>query len=240
MRSTSQQTGAFSLNLPGRYMVLRQTLTRGKGYKVDRLWKWIGVAAVGIVFVVITAYIVFIQNQLETIVTTTNQINATLSLANRAYIISGATQIDEFNGTLTLPLRNTGRIPSGRVVVVIHTATVNAVKPHLFPDVNAAAGSAWQQRTFNSLLPGDTQEVVVQLQKFFPKRVAQALQMIVIGGQIIYNDGLPDDQLNRKSFCTRTIYDDNAAQISWSDCDPDTVLPQLVALDGYPKSQQSR
>ena len=238
MRPTSQHTGATSLNLPARYMVLHQALAQAKGYKVTSLWKWMGVAVASILLLGVVACVLTIQSHLAAILQTTRQINVTLGQSNRAYVIAGAAQIDELDGTLTLPLRNSGRIPSGQIVVVIHTATVDAAKPHLFPNVNAATGYAWQRHSFNSLVPGEGQEVVVQLQKFAPKRVVQALQMIVISGQIIYNDGLPEDQLDRRSFCVQTVYEDDAAQISWRDCNAEVVLPQMVALDGYPKTQQ--
>jgi hypothetical protein len=238
MRSTSQHTGSTSLNLPGRYMVLREALAQVKGYKVDTLWRWIGVAAGSILLIGVLCYAIIIQSQIAAILTTTRQLNATLSRANRAYIITGTTQLDEFDGTLTLPLRNSGRIPSGQIVVVIHTATVNAVRPHQFPDIDAAIGYAWQRKSFNSLVPGEGQEIVVQLQKFSPRQIVRALQEIVIGGQIVYNDGFPEDQLDRRSFCLRTVYDENAAQILRSDCNANVVLPQMEALDGYPKTLQ--
>src|SRR5271169_3403571 len=140
MRSTSRDTGAPSLNLPARYMVLHEALARVKGYKADAFRKWVGVAVGGTIFFGTLACTIMIYTQLTALLVATRQIKATLSQSNRAYIIAGTAKVDEFNGTFTLPLRNTGRLPSGQIVVVIHTATVNTVRPYLFPDVNAAIG----------------------------------------------------------------------------------------------------
>lgn len=77
----------------------------------------------------------------------------------------------------------------------------------------------------------------VAIDAMVPRNVQTGLQAVTIAGHISYTDGFPDAPLQTQAFCVHTIYQPLTKETNLSPCDPSYVIPEMEAVDGYPKTK---
>jgi len=64
------------------------------------------------------------------------------------------------------------------------------------------------------------------------------MQLILIAGQVSYNDGFDGSTQHRWLYCFRSLYVLRIKQLIMTPCDPDVFIPKLELLDGYPNNEE--
>lgn len=163
---------------------------------------------------------------------------ASLHVSERAYVINGAMSVDIDKGLVHLPISNTGHIPSGVAVTVVHTATAienNPLRPFGPPSVTECT---WKSHRVESIPQGNPYTIEIPLHKIDKEKLNTGVQGIYVAGYIEYNDGFPDSPHQEWAFCDRTTYSVGTKQLSISPCDSAIYLPKMEKCDGYPNNEE--
>jgi len=167
--------------------------------------------------------------------------NIALHVSERAYVSVEFPMLDREKMTLSVPLNNSGRIPSGSAEVVIHEMTADKTS-----DGRAATivECHWKRNKLNPIVPGssltgrDNPVLLVPLRDASLEKILTNSQIVIIAGWITYNDGFPDDRTETKTFCSQTMYHLIQKELAWISCDPTSIIPQIETKDGYPNNEQ--
>lgn len=165
--------------------------------------------------------------------------NETLHLSERAYVVFGTPHIDTTKKDILVQFVNTGHIPSGPVSVTAHEATFNVEKPGAKTQFFRAIEKSWQTLKFSSVSPGIPMGIVEPTPAMSPKRMSAGLQGVVVAGNFSYTDGFPHTPVQKGSFCVQTRYQLVSKEVYLSPCDATYIIPQMVAVDGYPKHDET-
>lgn len=159
-----------------------------------------------------------------------------LHVSERAYVVIGTPNLEVAKKAISLPVQNTGHIPSGKVEVVVHEATVDV--PNTYTQSNLAAASEihWSRQVFYTVTSGVPYNIEIATPKMDADKLNSGLQLIIIAGFISYNDGFMDGQ--QWPFCIHTIYHTIFKELALTSCDASDYLPKLELVDGYPNNEQ--
>jgi hypothetical protein len=161
-----------------------------------------------------------------------------LHISERAYISISSPRLDFSEHAITLPLVNSGRIPSGAVEVVAHEATVYTPDPGSPVIFKNAIEYSWKRYRFPSSGTGNPYSIDITTPSASQAKIEGGLQSILTSGTIIYGDGFPDDPPQEWYFCFHTVYHLLEKRILIAPCDPNLIIPKMEALDGYPNNEQ--
>jgi hypothetical protein len=161
----------------------------------------------------------------------------TLHISEKAYIVTGATEMDAAKKTVTIPIVNSGHIPSGRVEITVHEATVFSIAPERRTNLRNTVERHWSRNHLDSVSPGLPMSTLVPVAEIDETKLNGGYQAIFVAGYIVYNDGFPDTPDQRLPFCTHTTYHAAIKQVFWIECDPAEMVPKLESIDGYPNNE---
>jgi hypothetical protein len=161
-----------------------------------------------------------------------------LHISERAYIVVGLPAIDTTSKYITLPIVNTGHIPSGKVRGVVHEITMDGVDPTA-PQVRVKATEThWKHYELTSV---PTTGQIMNFNVLVPALNADNLngghEQIVVVGVITYNDGFPDDADRQWLFCEGSAMLPQSKNLQWVICNPGTYLPEAIKEDRYPSNE---
>jgi hypothetical protein len=165
-----------------------------------------------------------------------------LHISERAYITIDSPNLSISDKVMTLPLTNTGRIPSGNIQAIVHAATFNSeLSNKCDPETGTPAELGWRRHRISSLPPGkDLITVAIPLPEFAEAKYTPegVFQIILVVGRVSYGDGFPDDGEQEWPFCYQSVYHTSLKKIFLIPCDAARWLPVLEKRDGYPNNEQ--
>jgi hypothetical protein len=160
-----------------------------------------------------------------------------LHVSERAYIVVGLPTVDTTAKYITLPIVNTGHIPSGKVTGIVHEATIDGVDPTVRGEVIMATESHWKSYEFASVpTTGQTMNFNVRVPTLDADSLNAGHQQILVVGVITYQDGFPDDPEQRWPFCEGSATFPPRG-LQWVICDPNLYLPEAIKADQYPSNE---
>lgn len=161
-----------------------------------------------------------------------------LRISERAYITTATPELNQTSDIVSLSLPNSGHIPSGKAIILIHEGTAGIA------DSAASVGKVvplqerhWQESSINSIPPGTPFESNVLVPHLDSAKMNSGHQSIFIAGVITYNDGFTEDGSQKWQFCWGSIFVAKAKQILWAPCDPSAYIAILSKADGYPSKE---
>jgi hypothetical protein len=200
--------------------------------------QWCVFAAALLAFGAAGYYAWIAKQQWRAMLIANEQTKTALHVTQRAYITTGAPQLDLAKGAVYLPLSNGGHIPSGDIEVVVHEAVFNQPIPDSLPYAKFAVEKSWKRHRLPPSPPGLNFGIVIPTLAASKPKLEAALQAIIIAGVVSYSDGFPDDESQQWPFCMQTTYHHVLKEIIWVPCDGKAITPQLESLDGYPLYEQ--
>jgi hypothetical protein len=168
--------------------------------------------------------------------TLAEQTKIALHVTERAYVVAGPPDLSTARHTVRVIFNNIGHIPSGRLEIITHEATINLESSGQLPDLKKAAEWHWSQSIVQALSPGPGLAVNVPVVLVQETKMQQGLQTIVIVGKFRYQDGFPDDGTQNGSFCFQSFVLTEQKLVVWRERNPIGILRTMEALDGYPKN----
>jgi hypothetical protein len=163
---------------------------------------------------------------------------STLHVSERAYVAFGPPQWDMDRKTIDIQLQNNGHIPSGRVEVVTHEATVNVPTMTAPSNLATAIEKHWERTIFQTIAPNIPMKIVIPIIQMNTERLKSGLQLVMVVGFISYSDGFENSPLIKQLFCVQSLYSIPLKQVLLGPCDPAEYLPKMESVDGYPENQQ--
>ena len=160
----------------------------------------------------------------------------TLHVSERAYVVIGGPQTDTTKKIVTIPIVNSGHIPSGPVNVTLHHAIFHTV-PDIRLTFRDVLGKHWKHQHLSSVSPALPLTITIPIQEMDEVSLNGGHQAIFIAGYLVYNDGFPDTGDQRRAFCTQTFYEITVKQVVWIECDASDLIPKLESMDGYPQNE---
>jgi CRISPR/Cas system CMR subunit Cmr6 (Cas7 group RAMP superfamily) len=165
--------------------------------------------------------------------------NKALHISERAYIVVGLPTIDTTTKYITLPIVNTGHIPSGKVKGIVHEATIDGVDPNSLSIRINPTETHWKHYELESVpTTGQTMNFSVPIPALNAENLNSGHQQIIIVGVIIYNDGFPDDAEQQWPFCYGNAMLAQSKNLQWVVCDSNLYLPEVIKEDHYPSNEQ--
>lgn len=224
-------------------------------YKMKKKWatfrrhgpQWIEAScAVALVFIT-GFYTYYASKQAAAAITAANAAQSAAETAKTALHVSekaildiNKQSIDLTKKSFDLYLTNVGRIPTGKVNVVIHVAIVQAESGQLPNYVKDPIEHFWSVITLPYVTPGVPVAIHgASMQKLDLPLFKEGKQVVVTSGIISYNDGFPDSPNVPLKFCYRTAMQVKPKIEEIRACDADAILLQMHELDKYdPKYQR--
>jgi hypothetical protein len=147
--------------------------------------------------------------------------------------------MDAEKKSISMPILNSGHIPSGPVEVIIHEATVSTNIPATVIDLRGAGEHHWGRYNFQSIPLGWPLNIAIPAPQMSALYLNSGRQTIIIAGFITYNDGFPATPQQQWFFCQRTTYQTVMKQLLVGPCNPgDDTLHKLELIDGYPNNPE--
>jgi hypothetical protein len=164
--------------------------------------------------------------------------NKALHVSERAYITIGLPTLDITTKYVTIPILNSGHIPSGKVLGVIHEAMMDVVDPTVKQKRVKPSESHWKHYELHSV-PNTGQPLYFEVA--VPNLNLDSLnggrQQFVMVGIISYSDGFSDDPVQQWTFCeVGATLQANKSPV-WNICDPAIYLPEVTKTDHYPDDE---
>jgi hypothetical protein len=163
-----------------------------------------------------------------------------LHVSERAYVVAGQPTIDIETKYITLPIENSGRIPSGKVRAIIHEVTIDGVNPAAVLSVKYPVTEAhWKHQEMESVpvTTNQTMSFTIFVPAINVKYLNDGREQIFIVGVITYSDGFPDDTEQRWPFCYGSALLSQSKHLIWGVCDSNLYLPQAIEQDHYPNNE---
>jgi hypothetical protein len=138
---------------------------------------------------------------------------------------------------MIIPLVDTGHIPSGTAVTIVHEATFNVADPAERFSFDNSAEKTWEHTVWSSIVPGSHQSLGVPVPLLEEAKVNSGLQSIIVAGTITYNDGFAGTQDQVWRFCFRNVFQTTMKKSYLIECNTDDFLPGLEKADRYPNNE---
>ena len=168
----------------------------------------------------------------ESAKSTAKTAESTLHISERAYISSGAPQIDFTKKAVYVPFMNNGHIPSGQIEVVFYQATYTFTPPTI-GSTNPIHLTDRHKRAshFTSIAPGLPLSIFAPFPELSEDKLNSGLQRVMVLGIATYNDGFPNTPKQRWPFCESTVYRIAIKQYFLEPCDPSTEVPRFESMN---------
>jgi hypothetical protein len=161
-----------------------------------------------------------------------------LHISERAYVVAATPSMNVASNLVTLPIVNTGHIPSGAVKAVIHEATL-VITPG--SPTNSSIETHWKNYTLESVpTNGETLSFNIATPNADAAQLKSGNQQVLIVGTISYNDGFRDDPDQQWSFCFGDAVTPQNKDLGWVVCDSALYLSQAIATDHYPQNEYTK
>jgi hypothetical protein len=161
----------------------------------------------------------------------------TLHVSERAYIATGSPVLNLDTNVVAIPVINTGHIPSGKLRIVIHEATVDT-EPSNAPKIIPTTEQHWQHYDEASIpTTGLTFTINTPVPKVLAEKINSGHQQIFLAGSISYNDGFNDTPEQVWLFCDAASFFQATRKVEWVPCDAVAYIKQLTTGDHYPESE---
>jgi hypothetical protein len=157
-----------------------------------------------------------------------------LQISERAYLAAGIPFLEA--GFVNIPILNTGHIPSGKGILIIHEATL-IVDPRHLGILTKPAEQHRRSHTVENVPPNLPMSVDVPLPIFSAEEFNGGRQQIVIAGTLTYNDGFAATKDQLWKFCDIGQFSDLSRKVEWMPCDPEDALTRLTYGDHYPQGE---
>jgi hypothetical protein len=165
-----------------------------------------------------------------------NTADKALHISERAYVVAGHPSMNAAFDAVTLPIVNTGHIPSGKVKAIIHEAILYVVTPN--SPTTPSIETHWKHYTLESVpTSGQTMDFTIKTPNLDATQWKAGHQQVLIVGVISYNDGFPDDPDQQWNFCFGDAAMLQTNDSDWVICDSSLYLPQAIAADHYPQNE---
>jgi hypothetical protein len=138
---------------------------------------------------------------------------------------------------INLEIGNTGKITSGPIEFIVHSATVYMPIPFGKVDFRNAIDHHWKRYHFSSSSVGAPYGIALPFPNASESQLTDGTRGIVISGYVIYNDGFMEDSKQTDTFCTHTMVQTVAKELFLSPCDGKEIIPKMEYLDGYPSNE---
>ncbi len=160
----------------------------------------------------------------------------TLLVSERAYIRLEGPTLDFAAKAMNLPIVNSGRLPSGPMTTIVHSATFVSTSDRVFD--RDVVDKSWEHTDWNSIPPGlSTNAVSIPFPLLDGKELNSGQQMVIVAGSLSYNDGFTNTPRQTWQFCFRTVHHLIMNKSIIIVCDPTHFLPALERIDGYPNNE---
>jgi hypothetical protein len=136
-----------------------------------------------------------------------------------------------------LDVNNTGKITSGPIELILHSATVRVPTPFGVVDLKNAIDHHWKRHYFPSSAIGVQYSIAVPFASASEAELTAGTQALLISGYVTYNDGFLEDAKQTETFCTHTMVQTVAKELFLSPCDGKEIIPKMEHLDGYPNNE---
>ena len=167
----------------------------------------------------------------------------TLHVSERAYVIASAMTLNASAGLASFPVINMGHIPSGKVTIIVHEATINVSDPNAPSQEIIPTETHWQHYDLDSLPPMQgaiTYTANIPLPRINQDQINKGLQQIVIVGTVSYGDGFIGTSEQRWRFCQAGALYPRTKDFQWRPCDWSLYMPELISVDHWPKDEYQR
>jgi hypothetical protein len=163
-----------------------------------------------------------------------------LHISERAYIVAGQPTIDAGTKYISLPIVNSGHIPSGKIRAIIHEVTLDGTDPAAVRPTQILPTEAhWRHHEMESIPPTSNQTRTFTV--FVPARNVDYLnsgrEQVFVVGVVTYSDGFPDDTEQQWPFCYGNAMLSQSKAMTWAVCDSNFYLPQAIQADHYPNNE---
>ncbi len=165
--------------------------------------------------------------------------NFALHVSERAYLAAGYPTMNADAGNVAIPILNSGHIPSGKVTVIAHEATINIANLDQPAIKIIPVETHWKQYEMESIPTIGVGSVTINIPTpgAAPAKVKTGYQQIVVVGTITYGDGFKDDTDVTRPFCYGNLLYTVTKELQWSACDSSLYLPELIEADHYPSGE---
>jgi hypothetical protein len=161
-----------------------------------------------------------------------------LHVSERAYVVAGYPSMNLTSHLATVPIINSGHIPSGKVLVIAHEVTIPVANPDNPRGIVKAIEVHWKHYTFESVpTTGETLNINVVAPSADADQIKSGHQQIIIVGVISYKDGFTDDPEEKWPFCFGNSMNSHSKDLQWATCDSALYLTQAIATDHYPQDE---
>ncbi len=165
----------------------------------------------------------------------------TLHISERAYLTLGTPADDFQNKQISIPIINSGHIPSGKATIIAHEITFQISIPlATIYSLNqeTTIERHWTTAGFPTVAIGNPFVVDVEIPSLVMDDLNNGKQGVAIAIEMIYNDGFPNTPDQRWVFCDISVYSAAMKRGIMRPCDDPEVLLRLVtALDRYPDTR---
>jgi hypothetical protein len=177
-----------------------------------------------------------IQKQTEVTAETAKE---ALHVSERAYVLVGLPTIDITTKFISLPIVNTGRIPSGKVRGIIHEATIDGADPTTPSRQIPPTEAHWKhyELEYVPTTGGQVMSFTVPVPALNAENLNNSHQQIVVVGILTYNDGFTDDAEELWPFCYGSAMLPQSKTLQWIVCDSSLYLPEAIEADHYPNNE---
>ena len=163
--------------------------------------------------------------------------NQALHLSERAYITTSLPQLDFGAKRLTFQIVNSGRIPSGTMIITVHEATVSIPNPQ--NPIYVAQEGHWRSAALSAIAPDRPIAVNNDVPLLQENALDNSQQMVFAAGTIEYSDGFSDDPQQLWNFCWYATSDKGNQKFLIDPCDPNTFIAKIKTWEEYPSHRQS-
>jgi hypothetical protein len=161
----------------------------------------------------------------------------TLHVSERAYITTGSPTLNLDTKSASIPLINSGHIPSGTVEIVVHEATIPAVRGGV-SSITPVIEQHWQQWNEVSIPPGPSLYAVnMPIPQIVTEQFNQGQQQVFLAGTLTYFDGFTNTPQQIWAFCYAALYFEALKRTNWTPCDPVLYIKELSAGDRYSQNE---
>ncbi len=162
----------------------------------------------------------------------------TLHISERAYVVVGAPVLHASGKSVNVPILNDGRVPSGRIFLTIHEATINVPPAMKVSYKYQPIEIHWKRSVLESAVPNVTGlGINVPLPSADIEKIKSGTQQVFVVGNLAYNDGFPRDADVIWPFCYGTVFSEETKELNWSPCDSSMYLSQMIEIDKYPANE---
>ena len=159
-----------------------------------------------------------------------------LHVSEGAFIAPGKPEFDFSAENMSLPLINSGHIPSGPVSMKVFEVSTYHADPS--NPASTVIEKHWRSVRIKSIPVGSPYTYNISIPSLTAEKVNDGHEGVRVGGIISYGDGFLDTPQQEARFCFLSIFDFKSKRFAFALCDPDKDLTELIKIVGYPDNEE--